>query len=215
MTAADEKKPVLPSSPRRSDLPANHGAYSTEGHPAPMLPGQQQMGYRSYSQSLPLPSAHLLLGPGPVPPPPPPPPQHIALPSIVPHQHESHIFNAPPASGHVPAHHHHQAHAAFPVLPTPQHHPVPAATTSYYSHQPHGHYTSSPPTYQLAAGPPVPSNAGDGSHYAYTHHMPLPYGQTRATSHQPSVGGGDKEKKRTKTGCITCRKRRIKVSAIL
>jgi len=77
-------------------------------------------------------------------------------------------------------------------LPPPQH-----GLPQYYPHPPH------PPQGQ-------PMNMGSAQHLAMRYPLP-PQGEQRILS-----GGRHKKeiKRRTKTGCLTCRKRRIKVSAM-
>lgn len=86
-----------------------------------------------------------------------------------------------------------QQHMGSP-LPPPQH-----GLPQYYAHPGH------PP-------PGQPMNMGSAQHLAMRYQLPPAPGDQRILS-----GGRHKKeiKRRTKTGCLTCRKRRIKVSVEL
>jgi hypothetical protein len=92
--------------------------------------------------------------------------------------------------------HHHQQPMGSPLPPPPH------AMPHYYGHQAHPH---APPGQQMMG------NMGPGQfNPAIRYQLPPQHGDQRVLS-----GGRHKKeiKRRTKTGCLTCRKRRIKVCA--
>lgn len=78
--------------------------------------------------------------------------------------------------------------------------PPPHGMQQYYGHQPHPH---APPNQQMMG------NMGPAQYNAAMRYQLPPQHDQRVLS-----GGRHKKeiKRRTKTGCLTCRKRRIKVS---
>lgn len=101
--------------------------------------------------------------------------------------------------------------------PPPQHPPPPPYPLNGAPMQPQQHPQPYPPPqyqYQNGAMPPgaMPSNVANGQQNGM--HMRFPIPPQPSLSAQQMPGGRHKKeiKRRTKTGCFTCRKRRIKVS---
>ncbi|THZ10215.1 hypothetical protein D6C95_00714 [Aureobasidium pullulans] len=119
-------------------------------------------------------------------------------------------------NGHIPQHQH-QHHQP----PPPQHHPHPPpahntnGTPTQYP--PHGHAPPPPNyTYPSEAGmqqglPGMQTNGGPVNGYAPHMGYQMPLGAPHMNTNQlPGTRHKKEIKRRTKTGCLTCRKRRIK-----
>ncbi|PSR75991.1 hypothetical protein BD289DRAFT_447185, partial [Coniella lustricola] len=133
----------------------------------------------------------------------------------------------PPQQHHQPHHHHqHQQQQQQQQHPSPyshvQHHPQQQPQQPPPQHHHPGHYQ--PHMHHMPPGAPMGSTMAPAPHMSYFSIQPQPY-----ALHDPMLrynlsqgiydprmqlsGGRHKKeiKRRTKTGCLTCRKRRIKV----
>lgn len=128
-------------------------------------------------------------------------------------QHSQHAadFRASPAASaamSLPPIQHHFEGGHIPQQPPY----MPAAQMNGAQHMMHAPYNPNIVQYQTQPMPPtMPSNAPNGQNGGMIRY-PIPP-QTPIDARQMSGGRHKKEiKRRTKTGCLTCRKRRIKVS---
>lgn len=149
---------------------------------------------------------------------PPPPPPHHFLPAANGHHSrppvhpasDSSIPTATPMS--LPPIHHFEPGGQAPSHPQPPYPPVPQVNGGPHHLMQAPHYIYS--FHNGAVPPTMPSNAPNGhnGHNGAMMRFPM-HNQPRLDLSNLSAGRHRKDiKRRTKSGCLTCRKRRIKVS---
>jgi hypothetical protein len=134
------------------------------------------------------------------------------------YQHQPTVHTPAPVSAPAPVHAQNGHHLQHHQPPPPQHHPHPApAHNTNGKYPPHGHAPPPPNyTYPPEAGmQQAPSNmqSNGGPVNGYPPHMgyQVPIGSPHLNANQlPGTRHKKEIKRRTKTGCLTCRKRRIK-----
>lgn len=125
------------------------------------------------------------------------------------YQHPPAVHTPAPVSAPAPVHAQNGHHPQHHQPPPPQHHPhsTPAHNTNG-QYPPHGHAPPPNYTYPSEAGMQQPGSGmqsnGYAPHIGYQAPPQLNANQLPGTRHKKEI------KRRTKTGCLTCRKRRIK-----